>query len=233
MVERRKAAQNRGFLSTASNSERDSHAIWDASLYAEGMQPNVPAPLLPALNRYLELLERWNKIHALTALPIEARFEELILDSAALLPFLEPLPPGSRVVDFGTGMGVPAIVLACARPDIEVLALDKSHKKLAFLKQAALELGQNNLIPIAGRAEELPSLKAAMGTAKAVGTAELLISWWERHALPGAPLMLLKGPEWNKETLPPGWTGHAHPYELPTKGQRCVLVLEQTLQKAR
>ena len=102
------------------------------------MQPVLPDALAPTVQAFLELLERWNRTHALTALPLEVRFEELILDACALLPHL-PQGPG-RVVDFGTGMGIPAVVLAAARTDLEVVALDKARKKVAFVRQAALEL---------------------------------------------------------------------------------------------
>ena len=80
------------------------------------MEPTLPDWTLEPLARYLELLDRWSLTHALTALGKADRFEELILDSAALLPFLQVLPPHSRVVDFGTGMGIPALPIALARP---------------------------------------------------------------------------------------------------------------------
>lgn len=178
---------------------------------------------LELLNRYLDLLDRWNRIHSLTALPRDIRFEELILDATALLPFLEEVPKGSRIVDFGTGMGVPAVVLATARPDLQVVALDKSRKKMAFLKQVCLELELRNLEPLTGRAEDLAPLQAAAGVAKAVGSLELLASWWERHALPGAEMLALKGPDWSHEAPPPGWDLEAQAYRLPTRGERAVI----------
>jgi 16S rRNA (guanine527-N7)-methyltransferase len=188
------------------------------------MEPVLPDCILAPLARYLELLDRWNRTHALTALPREARFEELLLDSAALLPFLEPLEPGSRVVDFGTGMGIPAVPIALARPDLEVTALDSSRKKIAFVRQVALELGIPNLAPVAGRAEAVPPLRARAGVAKAVGTLELLAGWWRRHGLPGAPFWALKGPG----EAPGAMAGvriQIHPYRLPSRGERAVLEL--------
>jgi len=185
------------------------------------MQPVLPDALAPTVQAFLELLERWNRTHALTALPLEVRFEELILDACALLPHL-PQGPG-RVVDFGTGMGIPAVVLAAARPDLEVVALDKARKKVAFVRQAALELGLSNLRPLHGRAELLTPLEADVGTAKAVGDLDLLLGWWQRHGRPGAPFLALKGsPE---SQAPEGWRLSRHPYSLPTRGERSVLRL--------
>lgn len=192
------------------------------------VQPRLPANLDGLLVRYLALLDRWNRTHALTALPPAARREELLLDAAALLPFLEALPAGARVADLGTGMGSPAVVLALARPDLIVLGLDASAKKLAFVRQVALELPVPNLHPLHGRLERLPPLEADLGVAKALGSLDQLAVWWARHGRPGAPFLALKGPEWDQEVLPEGWTAEAHPYELPTRGRRVVVVLRPT-----
>ncbi|HEY3399949.1 MAG TPA: 16S rRNA (guanine(527)-N(7))-methyltransferase RsmG [Geothrix sp.] len=191
------------------------------------MDPRLPTPLAAPLRRYLVLLDRWNRTHALTSLPQAERWEELILDAAALLPFLEPLAPGSRVADLGTGMGCPAVVLALARPDLEVLAVDASAKKLAFVRQAALELPVPNLKAVQGRLEDLSSLEADLGTAKALGSLVQLAGWWSRHGKAGAPFLALKGPEGAEEPLPAGWTAVPHPYALPTRGRRVVLELRR------
>ncbi|WP_285609459.1 16S rRNA (guanine(527)-N(7))-methyltransferase RsmG [Geothrix edaphica] len=189
------------------------------------MEPRLPSPLSAPLRRYLVLLDRWNRTHALTSLPQAERWEELILDAAALLPFLEPLAPGSRVADLGTGMGCPAVVLALARPDLEVLAVDASAKKLAFVRQAALELPVPNLKAVQGRLEDLAPLGADLGTAKALGSLEQLMGWWSRHGKADAPFLALKGPDWSREPLPSGWEATPHPYTLPTRGQRVVVEL--------
>lgn len=189
------------------------------------MEPIIPPPILASAQRFLDLLDRWNATHALTALPILSRWEELIQDACALLPHLESLPAGARLVDFGTGMGIPAAVLAMARPDLVIHAVDKSRKKIAFVRQVALELNLANLTPIAGRTEDLFPLAATAGTAKAVGDLELLAQWWTRHGAPGAPLLLLKGEGWRSEPLPAGWQVEAFPYRLPTRGNRFILRL--------
>jgi 16S rRNA (guanine527-N7)-methyltransferase len=187
------------------------------------MEPSLPDWTLEPVARYLALLDRWSRTHALTALEQGDRQEELILDSAALLPFLAPLPARARVVDFGTGMGIPAVLLALARPDLEIVALDKSGKKISFVRQAAMELGLANLVPLAGRAEAIAPLGAQAGVAKAVGTLDLLGGWWRRHGLPGAPLWALKGPQGPWEA--PGFQVRTHPYRLPTRGERTVVEL--------
>ncbi|MDP1831264.1 MAG: class I SAM-dependent methyltransferase [Geothrix sp.] len=189
------------------------------------MDIRLPTDLSAPLGRFLVLLDRWNRTHALTALPAADRREELLLDAASLLPFLAPLPRGARVADLGTGMGSPAVVLALARPDLEVLGVDASAKKLAFLRQVALELPVPNLQAVHGRLEALPPLGADWGTAKALGSLEQLVGWWARHGKPGAPFHALKGVDWAMEPIPDGWLAIPHPYSLPKRGRRVVLEL--------
>jgi 16S rRNA (guanine527-N7)-methyltransferase len=194
------------------------------------MEPRLPSELNALMGRFLVLLDKWNRTHALTALPPGERREELLQDAAVLLPFLASLPPGARVVDLGTGMGSPAIVLALARPDVEVIGVDASNKKLAFLRQVALELNVPNLKALHGRLEDLPPLAADWGTAKAMGPLESLLGWWDRHGRVGSPFFALKGPDWAKERVPEGWSATPHPYSLPTRGQRVVVELRRKLE---
>jgi 16S rRNA (guanine527-N7)-methyltransferase len=189
------------------------------------MEPRLPSELSAPLGRFLVLLDRWNRTHALTALPPGERREELLVDAAALLPFLTLLPTGARVVDLGTGMGSPAVVLALARPDLEVLGVDASMKKLAFLRQVAMELQIPNLRALHGRLEDLPPLEADWGTAKALGPMASLLGWWARHGRPGSPFFALKGPDWAKERVPDGWIATPYPYTLPIRGSRVVVEL--------
>jgi 16S rRNA (guanine527-N7)-methyltransferase len=193
------------------------------------MEPRLPPTLSEPLGRFLVLLDRWNRTHALTALPPGLRREELLVDAAALLPFLAGLPPGARVADLGTGMGSPAVVLALARPDLEVLGVDASLKKLAFLRQVALELPVPNLTTIHGRLEVLPPLEADWGTAKALGSLGSLTGWWARHGRADSPFFALKGEDWADEGIPMGWTARPHPYRLPTRGARVVVELRRDL----
>ncbi len=122
-------------------------------------------------------------------------------------------------------MGIPAVPMALLRPDLDIRAMDKSKKKMAFLRQVMLELPIPNLTILEGRAEDLPPQDAGAGTAKAAGPLPLLTSWWLRHGQRGAPLWALKGPAAHIEPIPEGWTACIHPYELPTRGSRQVLEL--------
>ena len=189
------------------------------------MAPHLPDELIPKIQIYLELLDRWNQTHALTSLAPADRMEELILDSTALFPLVMQLPEGTRLVDFGSGMGIPAVPLALFRPDLDIRALDKARKKMAFLRQVVMELALPNLTILEGRAEDIPPQEAGAGTAKAAGSPALMAAWWKRHGQKGAPLWALKGPAAESEPIPEGWAYRLHPYHLPSRGLRQILEL--------
>jgi 16S rRNA (guanine527-N7)-methyltransferase len=93
------------------------------------------------LLRYLALLQKWNRVYNLTAIRDEAKLvSHHLLDSLAVVPHLR----GHRVLDVGTGAGLPGIAIAVASPAVEVVMLDSNHKKLAFVTQAVGELGLSN-----------------------------------------------------------------------------------------
>ena len=80
------------------------------------------------------------RLYALTALRDQDKaVSHHLLDSLAILPFVDALAP-ANVLDVGSGGGQPGIPLAIARPSLAVTLLDSNSKKVAFLKQAAMEL---------------------------------------------------------------------------------------------
>ena len=100
---------------------------------------------------YLELLAKWNRVHNLTAVrDPEQMVAQHLLDSLAVLPRLAAC---NSLIDVGSGGGLPGIPLAIARPQMAVTLLDSSAKKTAFLRQAQLELGLDNLVVVCARVE--------------------------------------------------------------------------------
>ena len=105
------------------------------------------------LAAYLALLEKWNRTHNLTAIVDRQQMvSHHLLDSLAVLPYL-PETAGLRIIDVGSGGGLPGIPLAICRPDWLVTLIDSSRKKTAFLQQAAIELPLRNVQVVAGRVE--------------------------------------------------------------------------------
>ena len=109
------------------------------------------------LQRYAALLMRWSKVHNLTAIDSAASVTtHHLLDSLAVVPPLCTLLGGrsdARLLDVGSGGGLPAIPLAIALPDLAVTAIDKVGKKAAFLTQARVELGLRNFEAVHARVE--------------------------------------------------------------------------------
>ena len=99
---------------------------------------------------YLALLQKWNRVYNLTAVrdPVQMVSNHL-LDSLILVRYLSP----RRLLDVGTGAGLPGIPLAIAWPSTPVTLLDSNHKKTAFLRHAAAELKLRNVEVITDRVE--------------------------------------------------------------------------------
>lgn len=109
------------------------------------------------LINYLALLQKWNKVYNLTAVrEPERMLTHHVLDSLAVLPALGGLATGSRILDVGSGGGLPGIPLAIVRPDWDVTVLEPNQKKASFLRQAGAELALGNLVIAQQRVEDFP-----------------------------------------------------------------------------
>lgn len=105
---------------------------------------------------YLDNLLLWSKAYNLTAItePSEALVKH-IFDCMAVvpdLPFFDKA--GIRLLDIGTGAGLPSVVIAILRPDWHITALDSNSKKIRFIRQMVSELGLPNLEPVASRIQD-------------------------------------------------------------------------------
>jgi 16S rRNA (guanine527-N7)-methyltransferase len=100
---------------------------------------------------FIKLIEKWNKAYNLTAIRNREDMARLhVLDSLAIVPFIE----GKRVIDIGTGAGLPGIPLAIYLPEIEFVLLDSNAKKTRFVQQAILELKLKNVSVCHNRVEQ-------------------------------------------------------------------------------
>jgi 16S rRNA (guanine527-N7)-methyltransferase len=99
------------------------------------------------LDLYLNELDRWNRAKSLTRIPEKDRISKLILPSLWLGRFCLGLP-GLRVLDLGSGAGIPGIPISILCPDARMVLLDRSQKKIAFLKQVIRRLNLENVEPV-------------------------------------------------------------------------------------
>ncbi len=106
---------------------------------------------LQQLVQYVQLLDKWNSAYNLTSVrdPMEMLVKH-IMDSLAVAPFIK----GQRIIDVGTGPGLPGIPLAICFPDKAFTLLDSLGKRIRFLNQVKLQLGLKNVTPLQSRVEE-------------------------------------------------------------------------------
>jgi len=118
-------------------------ALLDRGLAALGLE--LDDARRAALLRFAALLQRWNQVFNLTAVrdPGEIITRHL-LDTLAVLPYV----PVGRLVDVGSGAGLPGIPLAIVRPELVVTLLDASAKRVRFVRQVVIELGLANVHPV-------------------------------------------------------------------------------------
>ena len=144
------------------------------------------------LRRYVELLAKWNRTYNLTAIREPAQMvTHHLLDALAVLPHL---PHGGRLLDVGTGAGLPSIPLAIAQPERQIVAIDSNQKKVAFVTQAAIELSLANLLAIAARVEALeePSRFDLIIT-RAFADLRTFFESSAKHLAPNGRLYAMKG----------------------------------------
>ncbi len=102
------------------------------------------------LLHYLELIIKWNKVHNLTAIddPSEG-VKKHLLDSLSILSFIKK----GRILDVGSGAGLPGIVIALMRDDVGVTSIDSVGKKCRFMEHARLDLNLTNFNVVNDRVE--------------------------------------------------------------------------------
>lgn len=108
-------------------------------------------PLHELIQQYLLRIEKWNRIHNLTAIkhPQDMLYQH-VMDSLAVLPHIT----GPSIIDVGSGAGLPGIPVALARPDWRVSLVESNQKKASFLQQVKIELALPNVEVIAKRIED-------------------------------------------------------------------------------
>lgn len=161
-----------------------------------GLELGNPDAALAAIRRYGELLRKWNRRINLVGPAVVAELEAVHLPDAVAVA--GHLPAGTRrLVDVGSGGGLPAVLVAILAPAVEITALEPVHKKHAFLAAARRELSLDNFSPLAERDDEhriRPDFQL-YDAAASRATFELP-EWLERGALlvrPGGCVLGLEG----------------------------------------
>ena len=176
---------------------------------------------------YLRLLEKWNRTYNLTAVRgLEAMVVRHLLDSLAVARLIA----GPRVLDVGSGAGLPGLPLALARPRYHFTLLDSSGRKTRFLAQAVTELGLENVEIIQQRAEKFqPEEKFDTLVSRAFASLSEYLRVAGHLCKAGGRIIAMKGviPERELGALPPAFEAVAvERLQVPgLNAERCAVVL--------
>lgn len=163
-----------------------------AALAAAGI--TLPAHAAERLAAFLALLAKWNRTYNLTAIrDPEQMVTHHALDALAVLAQL-PRDDGLRLLDIGSGGGVPGLPLAIARPSWRCVLIDASQKKAAFLQQAAIELALPNVEAVNARIEDYtPGARFDVVISRAFSDLATFARAGLRLLAPGGRLYAMKG----------------------------------------
>jgi 16S rRNA (guanine527-N7)-methyltransferase len=166
----------------------------------------LPGSSQERLLRYLALLQKWNKVYNLTAVREPRKMlGHHLLDSLAVVPHVS----AATLLDVGSGAGLPGIPIAIALPHTQVTLLDSSHKKTAFLRQAAIELELENVTVVSERVEAWETTQRfALVVSRALTDLPEFVRLAGRLVAPGGALAAMKGvyPHEELSQLPEAWS---------------------------
>ena len=190
----------------------------------------VSAEQVAALREYLDLLQRWNQTYNLTAVrERDAMLTQHLADCLALIPALQRRQPG-RVLDVGSGGGLPGVIIAALLPDCDVTCVDAVGKKMAFVRQVAGALRLPNLHAMHTRVEALRSPAFDLITSRAFASLADFVALTARHLAPGGVWVAMKGktPDDEIAALPPSIeVFHVEQLAVPgLDAQRCLVWMQ-------
>lgn len=215
------------------STEHDLRSTLMAGLKA--LQLDLSEQQVDQLLAYQAMIAKWTKVYNLTAVrdPAEMMTHHL-LDSLAAIPALQRhldsagLEQGSRLLDVGSGAGLPGVVIAICCPKVAVTCVDTVAKKAAFIKQAALALKLPNLTGLHARVESITEIFDVI-CSRAFASLVDFTNWSAAALAPQGVWMAMKGKNPADEllALPPA-IAMFHVEQLKVPGldaERCILWL--------
>ena len=184
-----------------------------------------------ALLQYLGLLQHWNATYNLTAVRDRGGMRtQHLADCMAAIPALARRSAQGRLLDVGSGGGLPGVVIATLLPGWDVTCGDAVAKKTAFIRQVAGALSLPNLHAVHGRVEQLRVAPFDLITSRAFASLADFTALTRRHLAPGGVWMAMKGraPDDEIAALPPDvGVFHVEPLQVPgLDAQRCLIWMQ-------
>lgn len=191
---------------------------------------DLSADKLDLLLHFIALIEKWNKAYNLTAVRDREAMARLhILDSLAILPHLH----GKRLIDIGTGAGLPGIPLAIFRPEMEFVLLDSNAKKTRFVQQVILELKLKNVSVLQSRVEDYqPTEKFDSVTCRAFASMSEIIKLTSHLLNQEGLLLAMKGQPPLQELAELNQEYRIVPIVVPNvEAERCLVCIKGRLKE--
>jgi 16S rRNA (guanine527-N7)-methyltransferase len=196
-------------------------------LLEQGLKQFNLTSLHTPLLHYLVLLNKWNVAYNLTAIrDLESMISKHILDSLAILPWIK----GEKLLDVGTGAGLPGIPLAIARPDLRVVLLDSNGKKIRFLHEVKRQLKLKNVELVQLRAETYqPTTGFDTVTSRAFSNIEQMIHWTQHLVAKDGIWLAMKGVYPHDELDKITQSYQVEQYQVSgIDGERCCVIIKNT-----
>ena len=198
------------------------------------MDQKISGPQRAALRKYTELLASYEGRVRLTG-PTDA--ETIWKDHVEDCLFTVPcLPPQGRIIDVGSGGGLPGLVWAILRPELEVTLLDSTKKKCVAMEEISSALELTNVRVAWGRCEEFALSEResfALAGARAVAETGILAEFLSPLVMQGGRALAMKGPKYAEELAPLKGKWHRLGFDEPTilpytnQSKSCFLLLWQ------
>ncbi|RUQ88820.1 16S rRNA (guanine(527)-N(7))-methyltransferase RsmG [Legionella septentrionalis] len=192
----------------------------------DGMQQLGINASAESLLHYLQLLQKWNKAYNLTAIQdLSAMVTRHVLDSLAVVPWVK----GTRVLDVGSGAGLPGIPLALVRPELEVVLLDSNGKKTRFLHEVKRVLSLHNVDIVQTRVESYhPAQGFDTVISRAFSDLQQMIKWTHHLVAEDGIWLAMKGrrPEAELTAIP--YAYQVESYKIAgMDGERCCVIISK------
>ena len=175
---------------------------------------------------FIALIEKWNKVYNLTAIRNPEEMVRLhLLDSLAIANYIQ----GPKVLDIGTGAGLPGIPLALLYPHYSFVLLDSNIKKTRFVQQAVIELGLKNVTVWHGRIENYqPTIYFNSIVSRAFSSVQSFVSVASERLSSGGVLLAMKGQHPDKELQQIDHDFSVIPIMVPgVDAERCLVQLHK------
>src|SRR5258708_579820 len=191
-------------MQNARSGSGEPYAAQHIGRHAHELDVNLTPGQCDQLEHFVRLLLRWNRIHNLTAITGgDEILSHHLLDSLSLVNELRS-PAPLRILDAGTGAGLPGIPLAVAMPEHRFTLIDAVAKKCAFMTQARLELALSNVDILHRRVEQLHGAHFDVIVSRALGSLASFTSLTRHLLAPAGRWIAMKGvvPEDELQQLP-------------------------------